>query len=134
MFKTEADIDRLLDGLRKAGVPDLPAEVGLDPKDRLTGSEIKSLIFGHELRGREIVPEVEDYRRTTSPDGVISVTVGSQSSQGKSWVQGDFLCNAYPKVLTRCCAVFRNPSGTPEQENEYLSVYGWSQYEFSVVK
>ena len=59
VFKNEADIERLLDGLSKAGVPELPADVDLDPKDRLTGPEIKSLVFGHELRGRKTAPEVE---------------------------------------------------------------------------
>ena len=52
VFKHEADIERLLAGLGKAGVPELPADVDLRAKDRLTGAEIKSLIFGRELRGR----------------------------------------------------------------------------------
>ena len=52
VFKNEADIERLLSGLSKAGVPELPADINLDPKDRLTGAEIKSLALGHELRGR----------------------------------------------------------------------------------
>ncbi|ATU94649.1 adenylate/guanylate cyclase domain-containing protein [Phyllobacterium zundukense] len=134
VFKNEADIERLLGGLSKAGFPELPADVDLDPKDRLTGTEIKSLAFGHELRGRNTVPDIEPYRRIASADGSITMTVGSRTTTGRTWVQGNFLCNAYPKNLTTCGAVFRNPSGTREQENEYLSIYRISRNEFSVVK
>jgi TolB-like protein/class 3 adenylate cyclase len=134
VFKHEADIERLVEGLRKAGVPELPTDVDLPPKDRLTGREIKSLILGHELRGRKIAPEVEDYRRIMSADGSISVTIGTWSSTGTSWAQGNFMCNAYLKNLTVCGAVFRNPLGTFEQKNEYLSIYRENRFEFSVVK
>jgi hypothetical protein len=134
VFKHEADIERLVDGLRKAGVPELPSDVDLAPNDRLTGPEIKSLILGHELRGRKIAPEVEDYRRIMSADGSISVTIGTWSSTGTSWAQGNVICNAYPKNLTVCGAVFRNPLGTFEQKNEYLFIYRENRFEFSVVK
>ena len=52
VFKNYADTERLLEGLRKAGVPELAW--GFDPKskDRLTGEEIRSLTFGHRFEGR----------------------------------------------------------------------------------
>jgi adenylate cyclase len=134
VFKNEADIERLLSGLSKAGVPELPADVNLDPKDRLTGAQIKSLAFGQELRGRTTTPDIEPYRRMATADGSITVTIGSLTRTGRTWVQGNFLCNAYPKVLTTCGAVFRNPSGTREQENEYRSIYRTNHIEFSIVK
>jgi adenylate cyclase len=139
VFKNEADIERLLGGLSKAGLPELPAGVDLDPKNRLTGAEIKSLTFGHELRGRELrghntATGIEPYKRIASVDGSIGVTIGSGTREGTSWVQGNFLCNAFPKTMTNCGGVFRNPSGTREQENEYLTIYRLSSIEFSVVK
>ena len=134
VFKNEADIERLLDGLRKAGVPELPADVDLNPKDRLTGPEIKSLIFGHELRGRRIAPSVREYKLTSSADGSTNTTIGSWSNKGLSWVQGNFLCDAYPKSLSSCSVIFRNPSGTLEQLNEYQMIGRFNRFEFSVVK
>ena len=127
VFKNEADIERLLGGLSKAGLPELPADVNLDPNDRLTGAEIKFLVLGHELRGRNTAPDIEPYRRGVTADGSITVTFGSRTRTGKTWVQGNFLCSAYPKALTSCGAVFRNPSGTREQENEYRSIYPYKQ-------
>ena len=134
VFEHEADIERLLAGLGKAGVPELPADVDLRSEDRLTGAEIKPLIFGRELRGRRVAPEVADYRRFMSADGSISVTIGSWSNTGKSWVQGDFLCNAYPRDLTTCGAVFRNPSGTFDRNDEYFAVYRTSRIAFSIIE
>lgn len=128
-------MERLLGGLSKAGVLELPAHINLDPKDRLTGAQIKSLAFDHELHGRTNAPDIEPYRRVATADGSISVTIGSRTRTGKTtWVQGNFLCNAYPKDLTACGAVFRNPTGTLERENEYRSIYRSNHIEFSIVK
>ncbi|WP_246506607.1 guanylate cyclase [Mesorhizobium silamurunense] len=111
VFKNPADIGRLLDGLDKAGLPELPEEVDLDAKDRLTGSEIRSLILGRDLNGG-----------------------GAWIDKGTSWVQQNFLCDAIPKVQTTCGAIFRNPAGTPERHNEYTAVFRFDRFEFSTVK
>ena len=73
------------------------------------------------------------YKRTTSADGSINVTVGSWTREGTVWVQGNFLCNAYPKDLTSCGAIFRNPSGRRSRRtNTRPSTVG--TFEFSVVR
>jgi adenylate cyclase len=134
VYRNESDIKRLLNGLAKAGVPELPADVDPHSKGRLTEAEIKSLFFGHETQGRQIAPEFAEYKAITSADGSTSVTVGSWSNKGRRWTQAGVVCNAFPKALTNCSAIFRNPLGTFEQRNEYLSVHHSSRFEFSVVK
>ncbi|MGO4123659.1 adenylate/guanylate cyclase domain-containing protein [Inquilinus sp. YAF38] len=133
-FKSYADLDRVLDGLRKAGVPDLP--FGFDPKskDRLSGSEIKALLFGHGIRGREVVPAVNPYRRTTTIDGSFSATIGTQSVEGVSRIEGDAMCTFAPLTIRSCRVVFRNPGGTLDLENEYLFFRDQDRYEFSVIR
>ncbi|CAN7758003.1 hypothetical protein [Mesorhizobium sp. LjNodule214] len=111
MFKNPADIGRLLDGLDKAGVPELPEQLDLDAKDRLTGSEIRSLILGRDLR-----------------EG------GAWIDKGTSWVQENFLCDAIPKVQTTCGAIFRNPAGKPGRGHEYTAVFRFDRFEFSTIK
>jgi adenylate cyclase len=133
VFKELADTERLLEGLRKAGVPDLPPS-GLDPKNRLTGAEIRNLVFGHEIRGRLTLSKLLPMRRTTSADGVLSETVGTETRKGTSWLQGNFLCVAFPGALTSCGAIFRNPFRTPGREDEYEALHRWERYEFSVVR
>ncbi len=117
-------------------MPDLPAlgSVGLDAKDRLTGVEIKSLIFGRQTQGRLIFGEFLPIKRTTSADGAVHETVGTMTREGTSWAKGNFLCNAFPEELTSCGAIYRNVFRTPGRDDEYTAVYRWHQSEFSVVK
>ncbi len=135
VFKNTADIERLLAGLTKAGVPELPAlaAVGMNPKDRLTGAEIRSLMFGHEARGKMVLHKFRPMQRATSADGTLSETVGQRTRTGTSWVQGNFLCDAFPRELTSCGAIYRNVFRTPGRDDEYKAVYRWEQFEFSVV-
>jgi adenylate cyclase len=134
VFKQEVDIVRLLDGLSRAGIPELPPDIDPQSKDRLTGTEMQSLVFGRELQGHRTKPEVAEYRRTTAIDGSTTVKIGSQTKQGKSWVQAGYLCVAYPKELTSCGVIFRNPAGTREHSDEYQYIFPLARYEFSVVK
>jgi TolB-like protein/class 3 adenylate cyclase len=132
-FRNFADTERLLEGLRKAGVPELPN--GVDPKSetRLTGAEIKALIFGHTIEGRERETG-NAYRRQTAMDGTADVTVGTPMGYPFSTtVEGDFFCNWSLNVGRGCGAMFRNPGGTREQRNEYLFIRPWNSFEFSVV-
>src|SRR5215510_1710780 len=106
---------RLWTGLSKAGVPAFP--FGYQSKDQLTGEEIRSLVFGHELRGRQI-DTGESYMRSTAQDGTCKISIGSWSSSGTSEVEGDFLCTPWDtSVDTNCTAILRNPGGSHEKEN-----------------
>jgi adenylate cyclase len=132
-FKNFADTERLLEGLRKAGLPELPNGVDPKSKDRLTGAEIKALYFGHSLEGRE--RETGNvYRRQAAMDGTADVTVGApQPYKFSTTIEGDFFCSWSPNGGRGCAAVFRNPGGTREKRNEYLSFFPWGSFEFSVV-
>jgi TolB-like protein/class 3 adenylate cyclase len=132
-FKQRADAERLQNGLGKAGLPEFP--FGLDAKNRLTGEEIRALVFGHELRGRQIEPD-EPYVRTTTTEGAAHVTVGSSESlAGVSRMEGDLLCSMWDSDVELACAtIFRNPGGTPENQNEYVFVVPTNRLEFSRVK
>jgi adenylate cyclase len=133
VFKELADTERLLEGLSKAGVPDLPPS-GHDPKNRLTGAEIRDLIFGHEISGRLTFPRFLPMQRSISVEGALSETLGTQTLNGTSWLQGDFLCSALAGELTSCWAIFRNPFRTPGRQDEYEAVHRWQRFEFSVVR
>ena len=132
-FKNYADLDRVLVGLRKAGVQELP--FGFDPKspDRLDGGAIQKLLFGHEVRGRKLGTG-EAYRRATEDDGTTHITVGDWSDTGKTTIEGNLLCIYYPSEARFCTSIFRNPGGTFAHKNEYLLTTPWDRFEFSVVK
>jgi adenylate cyclase len=134
VYKQPEDIARLLDGLRKAGVPELPA--GMEPvsAERMDGADVGNLVFGHELTGRQVLPEVSAYHAVVATRGSVTRTVGQEVLTGRMWVQGDSLCSAYPRKLTGCGAVFRNPSGTSRATNEYILLSRFKRYEFSVTR
>jgi hypothetical protein len=127
-------LDRLLAGLTKAGLPDLPLGYHWNSGDRLTGDEIRSLVFGHEFRGRQ-VKTGEPYARNTAADGTARLMVGMSPRTGSSRIEGDFLCTVWDTRVERtCAAIFRNQNGTPEMQNEYILLVPDDGSEFSVVK
>jgi TolB-like protein len=132
-FKQAADRNRLLEGLQKAGVPGAPVGYDWTAPERLSGEEIKSLIFGHQTLG--ILVETGDaYTRATSADGAMTVTNGTWSDHGFSRIEGEAICSW---VVTRgryCSTIFRNPSGSFQAKNEYIWVNHFNHFEFSVVK
>ncbi|WP_267285098.1 adenylate/guanylate cyclase domain-containing protein [Rhizobium gallicum] len=132
-FKNYVDLERVLVGLRKAGVPELPDGFSPKPEDRLDGDEIRALLFGHEIHGRNIRTG-EAYRRVTAEDGTTLITVGEWSDQGRSTIEGDMLCSVYPTRWRFCGVISRNPVGTFAQKNEYLFSLQSDRHEFSVVK
>ena len=136
VFKNTADIERLLAGLTKAGVRDLStsASAGMNPEDRLTGEEVRALLFGHAIRGKRVLPDFQLMEGTISADGALHETVGAEARIGTAWVQGNFLCRSFPGALTSCGAIFRNPFRRPGYQDEYKAVCRWEQFEFSVVK
>ena len=132
-FMNFSDAERLLDGLRKAGVPDLPAGVDPNSKERLSGMDIKNLVFGHTIEGRERETG-NPYKRQTEMDGTADVMVGSDSWKMTTSIEGNYWCNWSVTGWRGCGAVFRNPGGTREKRNEYLFIRPWNSFEFSVVK
>ena len=77
-FKQPADTERLLDGLRKAGVPELPFGYDWNSPDRLTGEEIRSLLFGHDVEGSNPATG-ERYTRRTAIDGTTEISRNFQA-------------------------------------------------------
>ena len=126
VYKNYADTERLLDGLRKAGVPEL--SFGFDPqsKDRLTGDEIRKLAFGQQFEGR-LLNTGESYSRTTAADGFAHIAIGLETIDAPSTIEGDTIClNPSPTVAQRSCsAIFRNP-GAPRSRrtSTYCSIRG----------
>ncbi|TIP25039.1 MAG: guanylate cyclase [Mesorhizobium sp.] len=132
-FKNYADLERVFEGLRKAGVPELPFGFDAKSKDRLTADEIKALFYGHEIQGRDSISG-EAYWRATAADGSYRASLGALSFTGVSWFEGDVMCNANQLSPRGCRAVFRNPAGTFEAKNEYIIFRHRDRFEFSVVK
>lgn len=117
-FKNLEVAERFADGLLKAGTAgERSGYYKVYAKNRLTGEEIRALVFGLKVSSWEGI-----INRTK--DGKATISIGFiDSESGKSWVEDDKLCNqwqTFRRGIKHCAPVFRNPEGTPDGLDEYL--------------
>jgi TolB-like protein/DNA-binding SARP family transcriptional activator/Flp pilus assembly protein TadD len=116
---------RLTEGLLRAGVPHWYTADATGPspfeEDKLTGSEVDQLFFGHRLHGRSIWSGSE-YGASISADGSAMMFGEWGTGNGIARLEGSQLCFEWTSGTTNCGWVFRNPGGMGEMENEYIWV------------
>jgi Flp pilus assembly protein TadD len=136
-FQRDADVERLRDGLAKAGVPELP--FGYDPrsKDRMTDEEIKSALYGHTLRGRDL-DSAASWTLAFATDGSFVFSSDSRYASATSEagsiveIHDGVMCWGYPNTGRRGCGtVFRVPGA---QSNEILWIASWDRILFSIAE
>ena len=102
----------------------------------LTGKQIRTLLFGRKVVGvEEGIGSGGWFERSLDGQATYRGLIGGFDS-GKSWIEGDMLCDQWQERFggdKTCYPVFRNPKGEPEKQNEYLIMYSWSIFSFSVV-
>jgi TolB-like protein/class 3 adenylate cyclase/cytochrome c-type biogenesis protein CcmH/NrfG len=133
-YKREEDRARLLDALRKAGVPEWPFGYEGRVKDRLDGNSIKTLALGrtwvgHNHAGLQFIQEI-------SADGKFAYRSVQSFITGQASVQGDMFClkSEYLMGRDRCGYVYRKPGGTRAEKNEYVYVGATALMFFSPVR
>jgi hypothetical protein len=130
-FKDPEVAERFADGLLKAGViGERSGFYKISEENRLTGEEIKALVFGQKVPGSEGIID-------RTKDGKAAISKGFfDSEQGTSWVDSDMLCNQWQTLrrgIKHCAPVFRNPKGTPDGLDEYLWITDRNFITFSPV-
>ena len=93
------------------------------PEDRLDERAIAALTFGRTWIGQD--PDGAPFIQETSQDGKVGFRNPVSLLTGTAWVEGGMLCYQFPAApLSRkaCGYLFRNPGGTPEEQNEYVQV------------
>ena len=137
-FKDRAVADRFAEGLIKAGIK-APSwrYYPVFKENQLTGEEIKRLRLGSKVTG--IDWDGRQWWIDADQNGEIRWR-GSRrisSDTGKMRIEGDLMCLQY-KDLNRghesCNTIFRNPKGTFEEKNEYVSCTDYGFAPFSVVR
>jgi hypothetical protein len=117
-FKDPVVGERFADGLLKAGSRgERSGYYKISGEDRLTGEEIKALVFGRKVSSSEGIIDRTKDREATISRGFFD------SEHAASWVEGDMLCNQWQTLgrgIKNCAPVFRNPEGTPDGLDEYL--------------
>jgi len=143
-FQDREILKWLADGFEAAGGVERPPSryLKLDAETRLSGDEIKALLFGHSIKGTDYWLK-DDWRQQRALDGkVTSIEAGTIRTateadgdvMGEGWIEGDRLCDRWPEAdgdLTICVTVFRDPDSG---QNNYYMVTDTGPHPFSVVK
>jgi TolB-like protein/Flp pilus assembly protein TadD len=124
-FKDPKVAERLAEGLIRGGLPGQASEYyKLYKEHKLSGEEIRDLVLGRTVTGIDLMWGQQWWlERTLDGKATYRNPVGSEN--GRSWIEGDTLCNQWQTFyegLKYCFPVFRNPEGTPEMKNEYLGI------------
>jgi TolB-like protein/class 3 adenylate cyclase len=136
-FKNLEVSDRFAGGLIKAGAGlvgetlDYPK---IFQKNKLTGQEIRNLIFGRTMIVTALGHEIQ---YSFPEDGKANRKDGWGTSSGLSWIEGDELWIQWKYMyegLKWSSDIYRNPGGTAEKKNEYFYITDWSIRSFSVVE
>ena len=110
------------------------------PVDKLTGDEIKKLLFGHTQTG--LGPSgVGEYSMEFSAEGEVSLRgtyrgfqILDPAALATAKIEDDVICVWWkkPRELKECGNILRNPDGMPEEKNEYINVADEGIIYFSV--
>ena len=136
-FKDLEVSSRFARGLIKAGAGLLGETLDypkVSKKNKLTGEEIKNLIFG-----RAIIVASSGYEWKISffENGKANYQASWQSSDGAYWIEGDQLWIEWKYMyagLKWSSDVYRKPSSKVKRGNEYFYINDWSIPSFSVVE
>jgi adenylate cyclase len=133
-YRRKEDLDRLLDALRAAGVPEWPFGYQGRPEHRLNGTEIAALTFGRTWVGKR--DKERPFVQEISKSGTLAYRDTAALRTGSVSVEGNMLCQrseAYLMGRKHCGYLYRNPGGAPESRDEYVYVNADAFYGFSVV-
>jgi len=142
-FQDGEVLKHLADGFEAAGATENlaqrpttlpnPRYLKLDRETKLTGQEIRSLLFGQTIKGVEYWVWLP-WEQTRTVDGKVSYSHSSSADawEGESWIEDDRLCDVWPAIgdITICTQIFRDQH---RGENNYLMVTDWGPFRFWVV-
>ena len=143
-FQDREILINLADGFEAAGGVERPPSryLKLDGETRLSGDEIKALLFGHTIRGTDYwLGDIWRQQRTI--DGKVTsketttfhgATELYSEVMGESWIDENRLCDRWRVTggdLTICVAIYRDPDNG---QNSYYMVADTGPHPFSVVQ
>jgi TolB-like protein/Flp pilus assembly protein TadD len=131
-FKNPKIVDRIVDGFVESGLSKSRSSdyYKILNENRLTGQQIRSLVFGRKIIGLEGLFERSNDGRATYRGHITG------SDKGQSWIENDLLCDKWQERYGGykiCYPVFRNPEGKSENQDEYLYITDLRIFSFSTV-
>ncbi|HXV23257.1 MAG TPA: tetratricopeptide repeat protein [Alphaproteobacteria bacterium] len=119
------DLERILDAMHKAGIPEWPFAFQGDERDRLKGVDIVDLALGRTWRGRTGAGEPALFQ--IGRDGKTAFRTPTQIVTGNAFIDRDLLCEQSENVLwgrPRCGPVYRRSHESGEPSYTYVNASG----------
>ena len=123
----------MIDGLRKAGVPEFAYGFEGNPQHLIKSEELEALTKGGAWIGSD--QSGANFVQQITPDGRIAFRNHNTLLVGKAWTNQDMFCVKYPSNMRGqddCGNVFHNPDGNPENQNQYIWAAAGAIYYFSI--
>ena len=144
-FLQRSVLDRLADGFENSGATaGIGGYMPLYAENRLKGSEIKSLLFGREIKGFDFWNNSRIWGQRRTADGKVehlgfhihSGVVRGDTGVGR--IEDDMLCEQWPKLATAlevCVAIFRITEANARiRWGDYVMVTNTGPHPFRVVE
>jgi hypothetical protein len=131
-FNNSNIVDRFVEGVVKSGLTKSTSSdfYKIMDENRLTGLQIRALLFGRKIVG------LEGWFERSNDGRAIYRGFIAGYDQGQSWIEKDLLCDQWQERYGGhkiCYPVFRNPEGSPENKDEYLYITDLKIFPFSVL-
>ncbi|WP_271023662.1 tetratricopeptide repeat protein [Rhizobium sp. RCAM05973] len=112
-FRNPQDLALIIDALRQAGLPEWPFGFTADEKDRVNGTALASLIFGHTLQG-QLEPGGQPAILQIGEDGNAGFRSMTRMYTAKLYVDRNLLCEQSENMFGRpdCGPVYLSDDGT----------------------
>jgi len=131
------DLARILEGLRKAGLPEWPHGYPAGPDKRLDGAQVSALTFGRTWQGqhRSEYRNGEPFLLQIAEDGTTAYRSPTSLRTGRVSLRDNRLCDLSNDFLlgrANCGYLYHDPSSVGGTEYEYVYVNAFSFMHFSV--
>jgi len=120
-FRNPEDLEKLMDGLRKAGLPKWAFDFQGSESDRLNEQELRTITKDKTWVGRHFLGT--EFFQQIDRNGSMAYRSSSSIQTGKVSIQQGMYCQRLDgTALNRdlCGYLYRNPEGTMETQDEYV--------------
>jgi class 3 adenylate cyclase/Flp pilus assembly protein TadD len=134
IYKRAEDLNHHLEGLKAAGIPDLPFGFEGRPRDQITGQALAALAIGHTWAGYQ-AGENKPFILQVDEENRVAYRTAQSLMAGVIRLEHDRLCmqfDAYMSDVWLCGAVYRTVAASADPSVDYVYVLPDALRYFSV--